>query len=335
MKALNTAELERLIKLPKFELHVHLEGFVDLTFWEEMVKAQGTWTSERAQAMQAHFAFKSFPLFLKCFGAVIYSFLSPADFYRLARYAAERLKAQGVVYAEVMMTPPFFVNRGIDFFEMMAEVDRGFTSVEIEGGPQIKLIFDGARNFGNAEVRHCFELAAQDKTGRVIGVGLGGDEVNFPARDFVDEFKWAQAQGLHLTCHAGEAAGAQSIMEAVQLLGAERLGHALGIEAGSALEEEILKNSVALDLCPHSNLTTGVLATLDQHPLEAYLARGHRVSLSSDDPGFFRTDLIKELSWAWGLGGETLVKQVNQSALLASFMPPAQKTRWATEIAQF
>lgn len=327
--ALTPAQIKTIRDLPKVELHVHLEGFVDLPFWRAMTKAQGTWSEARDQEMAQKFAFQSFPLFLKCFGAVIFSFKTPGDFYLLAQKALADLKAQGVVYGELMFTPAFFVDRGIPFPEIMAEIDRAAKEAEREGGPRLALIFDGARNFGTQAVQHCFDLAAADRTGRVIGVGLGGDEAHFPARDFKDQFAWAKAQGFRLTCHAGEAAGEDSIAQAVGILGAERIGHALGLTPGGRVEELVLEKGVALDLCPHSNLTTGVLASLDQHPFLAYRERGHKVSLNSDDPGFFQTNLLKEYLWAseaLGLSPQDL-GSLGQAALDQSFLPEPEKRR--------
>ncbi|OGH04285.1 MAG: hypothetical protein A2600_11085 [Candidatus Lambdaproteobacteria bacterium RIFOXYD1_FULL_56_27] len=320
--------------LPKVELHVHLEGFVDLSFWRAMTQAQGTWTEQRDLEMAQKFGFQSFPLFLKCFGAVIFSFMTPGDFYLLTQKALADLKSQGVVYGELMFTPAFFVDRGINFPEIMAEIDRAAKEAEREGGPKLALIFDGARNFGTQAVQHCFDLAAADPTGRVIGVGLGGDEVHFPAQDFVAQFAWAKAQGFRLTCHAGEAAGEDSIAQAVELLGAERIGHALGLTPGGPVEELVLSKGVALDLCPHSNLTTGVLADLNRHPFLAYRQRGHKVSLNSDDPGFFKTSLLKEYLWAAESLGLTLedLTALSLAALDQSFLAAPEKRRFQEKL---
>ncbi|MDT8446937.1 MAG: adenosine deaminase [bacterium] len=314
--------------LPKAELHVHLEGFMDLEAWAQMTQRQASWTPQRQLEMEGHFAFKTFPFFLKCFGAVIFSFEGPEDFYQLTQRALSQLIEQGVVYAEVMLTPAFFVNRGIDFFDLMAEIHRA--AKEVADRIELKLIFDGARNFGPESVAQNFKLAAQDRTGLVIGAGLGGDEANFPARLFKDQFDWAKAQGLRLTCHAGEAAGEGSMIEAVELLGADRLGHALGLVPGSRAEALVLERQVTLDLCPHSNLTTGVISSLKVHPLPSYLLRGYRVTLNSDDPGFFGSNLLDQYFWAaedLGLDWEVL-KGLARSSFEGSFLSPAQRQIW-------
>jgi len=338
MSLIQTAEFsteKRLLALPKVELHVHLEGFVDLAFWREMTKAQGTWTIQRDQEMVAHFGFTSFPAFLKCFGAVIFSFSDPGDFYRLTQRALNSLNTQGVRYAEVMLSPSFFVNRGIDFGEMLSEIHRATQEAETQGGPKIKLIFDGPRNFGLDAVWQTFKLAALDTTGLVIGVGLGGDEANFPARDFCEPFAWAKAQGLRATCHAGETSGESSIFDAVTLLGAERIGHALGITQGGAVESLILEKNIGLDLCPHSNVTTGVLTRLEDHPLADYINRGFELCLNSDDPGFFRTELMKEYLWAKDSLGLrwAQIHQICRNSINQSFLSSTDKQTLLTELA--
>jgi len=326
-----------LVAMPKVELHVHLEGFVDFPFWQEMTQAQGSWSPDKAKEMEDHFNFVDFNQFLQCFGAVLHSFKGPDDFHRLTLMALEKLRNQGVQYVEMMMTPSFFLSQGIPFSDLMTAIDQAAKEAEGQGGPKMKLLFDGPRNFGVDVVKQNFALALQDPTGRVIGVGLGGDEAHFPARDFQEPFAWAKAEGLKLTCHAGEAAPESSIGEAIELLGAQRIGHGLGIIAKGPVEELIFKHNIGIDLCPHSNLATGVLPNLESHPLLEYLSRGYSISLNSDDPGFFKTHVLKEYQWAYAHQNIRLdhLCEISQRSVEQSFLEPSEKNRLKMDIRQF
>jgi aminodeoxyfutalosine deaminase len=170
----------------------------------------------------------------------------------------------------------------------------------------------------------------------VIAFGMGGDELAFPAAQFRPAFDLARDGGLRIVCHAGEIGGPEAVREAVELLGAERIGHGIAVMHDAALAESLVRRRVALENCLTSNLATGALAkqigrpeaSFEDHPLREFLEQGLLVVLSTDDPAMFHTDLLTEYSRAasLGLSNEQLLALAEQS-FHAAFLPPLEKRR--------
>lgn len=324
---------DKLKALPKVELHVHLEGCVDASFWHQLLTRHGQ-EAPSLEELEGRFRFQNFDDFLGTFVSVIKSFKSPEDFSLLTERSLNHLADQGVVYTEMLFTPYYFEESGLNHQEVMQEIDRAAKAVEAARGIEMKMIFDGPRNLGNQVVSKVFDLAAADKTGRVIAVGLGGDEKNFPAYNFINEFAQARANGLLAVCHAGENDGEQSMLDAIELLGASRISHALGILPGSRIEEVIQTQGIALELCPTSNVKTGRIKELKYHPFKHYFESGYQITLNSDDPGFFGSDLLNEfqvIAKEFDFGPAEAC-QLSKRAVDSSFLPGARKAELTQQI---
>ncbi len=321
-------------RLPKAELHVHLEGFVDAPFWRDLLIKHSLDPVPPLAELEARYHYPDFAGFIRCFSGVVKSFYTADDFYQLTRYALAKQAAQGIVYTETYLTPLFYANKNLDFKDVLWAIDQAAREAEGETGIVMRLLLDGARNFGPESVQLVFERATQDPTGRVIGVGLGGDEARFPARLFQANFAWAAAQGLHCVCHAGETAGEASMLEAVELLQAKRLGHALAVQPQTRLEALILQGQIALELCPTSNRRTGQIATLEQHPFARYFQAGYPVVLGSDDPGFFGSDLLGELRLMAQLHSlsQADLAQLARNSFCLSFLRKPEQATYLTQI---
>jgi adenosine deaminase len=166
-----------------------------------------------------------------------------------------------------------------------------------ERGCALRLLMDTPRQLGTDVAMQLFQLAAADESGMIIGVGIGGDEVLGPAEQFVEPFAYAAAAGLRCTAHAGEHGGADSVRAAVDLLGAERIGHAVAAGTHGDLLARLRERDVTIDVCPGSNLATGAWdPARGPHPVRRFVDAGVRIDVGSDDPGVFGTDLCAE--WA-------------------------------------
>ncbi len=195
-------------------------------------------------------------------------------------------------------------------------------------------IFDAARQLGPDAAMEVARWAAKLQKSGVVAFGMGGDELAFPAVNFRPAFDFARSQGLRLVCHAGEIGGPESVREAVEILGAERIGHGIAVMNDPALAESFANRKVVLENCLTSNLCTGALAkqtgktdaSLADHPLPKFLERGLPVTLSTDDPGMFHTTLLTEYSQAaaLGLSNEQLLTLAEQS-FSAAFLSPGEK----------
>jgi aminodeoxyfutalosine deaminase len=324
--------------LPKVELHVHLEGTVTPEFWRRLLKThQPKKRLPSIEELRKRFIFHSFKDFIIAMKDVMLSFRSPEDFYQLTKEYLVEAASHNVRYCELMCTPWFMERQGIDSAEIIAEIDRAAKEVEREKGIEMALILDGPRNLGNRVVKEVFETASKDRTGRVIGVGLGGDEKNNPARYFLKEFQFARSVGLKTIAHAGETDGEHSMVDAIQLLGVSRIGHCLGIQQSSELEELILEKGITLDLCPASNVATRCLSSIEQHPLPDYLKRGYPVTLNSDDPGFFNSSISTEfitMLTIFNLSFRQLA-DISTNAVNGSFLPKERKRGLIEEIERY
>lgn len=324
-----------ILALPKVELHVHLEGTVTPAFWKKLLEKHAESEAVASLAsLEQRFRYDSFEHFLHVYRDVIFSFKAADDFYELTRHYLQMAVDQGIRYSEVMMTPWFLVKQGIDFHEMMAEIDRAASEMEAKHPIEMKLIFDGPRNFGKEVVRKVFEMAVSDRTGRVIAVGLGGDEKNYPAPWYREAFDYARAQGLGTIAHAGETAGEQSMLETIQHLKVSRMGHCLGIPQRSELERLIQEREITLDLCPWSNVSTAVIERIEDHPMGDYLAREYPITLNSDDPGMFGNSLLKEYHCLADLHHPSIEQwgRLARHAVQGSFLPGEKKDRLNREI---
>ena len=324
-------------QLPKAELHVHLEGAVTPEFWLKLIKKHQPDNTLTLDQLKKRFVYNSFPDFLETFRDVVFSFYNADDLYDLTATFLNQSADQNVRYCEVMFTPYFLIKRGLDYHDMMAEIVRAAKETERKRGIEMKLIFDGPRNFGNKVVRELFELAANDRTGHVVGVGLGGDEKSFPARDFQNEFQFAEAHGLKTIAHAGEPAGTRSIIDTITLLNVSRIGHGLGIIENSDVESLIFDRNITLDLCPGSNVKTRSINSLNEHPLKNYLERGYSVTLNSDDPGLFSSTLNNEylaMAKICSLSPDQIT-QIAINSINGSFLPQSRKRQLIDEIDAF
>jgi aminodeoxyfutalosine deaminase len=195
-------------------------------------------------------------------------------------------------------------------------------------------IFDAARQFGADAAKEVAVCAAKLHRAGVVAFGMGGDELAFPAVNFRPAFDLARSEGLRIVCHAGELGGPESVREAVEILGAERIGHGIAVMHDLALAESLGTRRVVLENCISSNICTGALAkqtgkadaSIADHPLAKLMAHGSLVTLSTDDPGMFHTDLLTEYSHAASLGlSNAQLLQLAEQSFNAAFLPPIEK----------
>lgn len=189
----------------------------------------------------------------------------------------------------------------------------------------ISLIADVTRNFGVQSAMQTARLAADLQDLDVIGIGLGGDEARYPAELFEDVFDFARMQGLHCVAHAGEAAGAQSVRAAVEILGVERIGHGIRALEDPQLLELLARRRIALEVCPTSNFLTGVATPDRPHPLIQLDAAGCAVTIDADDPALFRTSITHEYAYVEQLAGREKLLRFIENAVDASFADPSGK----------
>jgi adenosine deaminase/aminodeoxyfutalosine deaminase len=325
-------------RLPKAELHLHLEGTILPATLVELSARHDARPLTLAEA-EALYRFTDFSGFLEAFKAVTRRLIDPEDYELAAWRMMEHLAAQGVVHAEVFIAVGvIYLWRNHDpaaFEPIFAALERARQRGERELGLSLYWIFDAVRHFSVEEAERVFRKAAELRPHypSIIGVGLGGDERRTGSEPFRALFAEAKHAGLRLTNHAGETTGPEAIREALAI-GSERIGHALSAVKDFYLMEELKERGIPLELNLTSNVRTGVCPSFAAHPLRRYFDQGLLVTLNSDDPAFFGSDLASEYLLAHTEQGFTHaeLRKLAANSIRASFLPAPAKAAWLARI---
>jgi aminodeoxyfutalosine deaminase len=323
--------------LPKAELHLHLEGTVSPETLVELGRRHNDQGLTLAEA-RSLYHYTDFTGFLLAFKAVSERLRTPEDYELITYRMLERLAAQGVVHAEVYVSVGVvYYWRRIEFESLFHGMEAARVRAEQQFGITLYWIFDAVRHFGPEEAARVFRKAAELRPAcpSIVGIGIGGDERRAGAEPFRELFQQAQAAGLRLTAHAGETMGPESIWAALNI-GAERIGHGLSAQLDADLMEVLAERQIPLEICITSNLRTGCCPTLEEHPVRRYFDAGLMVTLNSDDPAMFESDLQDEYRLAhdsFGFTGEHL-RELAANSIEASFLPAARKVALVHQIEQ-
>ncbi len=338
-----SVEIDEFIRrLPKAELHLHLEGTIEPATLVELSQLTDPQPLTLADAA-ALYAYTDFSGFMLAFKAVTRRLRGPAEYELAAWRMLQQLAAQGIVHAEVYISVGvvYFWRKEEDaadpqlFQTIFAGLERARLRGESELGISLYWIFDAVRHFSVPEAARVFSLAAEMRRQypSIIGIGLGGDERVAASEPFRHLYAEAAAAGLRLTNHAGETTGPEAIWEALSI-GTERIGHALSAFRDPALIEELRARQTPLELNPTSNVRTGVCPSLADHPIRRYFDAGLLVTLNSDDPAFFASDLANEYRLAHSVHAFTQqeLKRLAANSIRASFLPESDRQHWLSQI---
>jgi len=318
------------IALPKAELHVHLEGSIAPSTVVELAARHGVTLTIEETAPR--YAPGTFGQFIENFIWITSFLRGPKDYALIARRFAESLRHQNVLYAEITLSIGVMFRRNQDPAANFAALRDAAAEVP---GVQLKYIFDAVRQWGAPAAMEVARIAAELRSPDIIAYGIGGDELGLPTIDLRPVYEFVAAQGMHRLIHAGEIGGPEIVREAVELLGAERIGHGIGVMRDERTMDFIAARNIPLEICPTSNLRTGALARqigratagYDQHPLPSFFRRGLPVTLSSDDPSMFETTVSDEYRHAHRMGlapGELV--SLAEASFHHSFLPPDEKS---------
>jgi aminodeoxyfutalosine deaminase len=272
-----------LLDLPKAELHVHLEGSVEPETLHELDPATSL------GEFRTLYEYPDFDSFLKAFGAVGKRLRTPDDYALVTRRLLECLATQNVRYAEIILAAGVVLWKEQDFapiFDAVSEAAKG-SAVEV------RWILDAVRQFGVEPAMQVAEFAAARLDEGVVAYGIGGSEERGPAQWFKEVFAFAKRAGLRLTAHAGESMGPESIWAALDL-GAERIGHGIRAMDDPLLVAHLRDHDIPLEICMTSNLMTGVVKRVEDHPIRKLYDAGVPIVMNTDDPAMFRCSLVEE-----------------------------------------
>jgi aminodeoxyfutalosine deaminase len=322
---------DRIASLPKAELHLHLEGSIQPATVCALTARHGVVMTE--EEVRQRYAYRDFPEFIEAFKWVTSFLRDPQDYALIARDLAEHLLTQRVVYAEVTLSIGVMLLRKQHSeanFEAILRATEPFES----RGLRFRWVFDAARQFGVDAAMEVVESAGRCHSKAIVAFGTGGDELAIPTEEFRRVYDRAAQLGLHRLMHAGEIGGPDKIREAIELLGAERIGHGIAAINDPQLMDLLAERKIPLEICPASNMKTGALArqlrredaAIEDHPLPALFRHGIPVVLSTDDPAMFHTTLREEYANAarMGLQEEELARIV-EMGFEHAFLPAGER----------
>jgi adenosine deaminase len=303
------AFLRRFATAPAVELHVHLEGAVSAAALVRLSsRSPAPIFPDLASVRARRESLGSPRAFFALYRDVCRQIRSAADYALVARAFTARLARERIRHAEVYVSPAVAEKLGLDWLEVRAAIERVFAAHEAAGRGRILVLLDVVRHWGPASADRVLDLHERHPWPRAAGMGLGGEEAAFPARDFVEAFRRARRLGLMPVAHAGEWAGPESVAETLEVLRPVRIAHGIRAAEDAALVRRLARRGVVCDVCPTSNLATGAVPEGAAHPVRALLAAGVPVTLSTDDPGLFGTTLGREYRRVagWGATGAEL-----------------------------
>ncbi len=269
--------------MKKAELHVHLEGSIGP---ETLMAIDPSLTREE---IEGYLSCASFPEFLQGYIWVTKKLDKPEHYALATRHLLDSLAGQDVTYAEITLSAGVVLWKQQDLAAVYDAVWRESQRSSI----RTFWILDAIRQFGAEKGMEVAEFAVSRRNQGVIAYGIGGDEVRGPAHWFRDVFAYARDGGLHLVCHAGETAGPESVLGALAI-GAERIGHGITAARDPALMAQLRQDNIPLEICISSNICTGAVASLEEHPVRTLYDAGVPITIHTDDPAFFHTTLTRE-----------------------------------------
>lgn len=273
--------------MARSELHLHLEGSIDPATIQLL-------EPDLALAeIDERFLFKDFPGFLSSFKWIAQRLRTPADYGLITRRLLARLEAEGIAYVELTLAAGVVIWKQQDLAAVYLAVQQAAAASPVE----VHWNLDSIRQFGPELAMQVVEFAVHQRGNGVVSIGIGGDEAGGPAHWFADAYRAARESGLHLTAHAGETAGPESIWAALEI-GAERIGHGIRAIDDPVLVAHLRDRQIPLEVCITSNVMTGAVPSLGQHPVRRLFDAGVPITLNTDDPGIFRTSLDREFAIA-------------------------------------
>ena len=321
----------RIASLPKAELHLHLEGSIRPATVCALTARHGVVMTE--EEVRLRYAYRNFPEFIEAFKWVTSFLRDPQDYALIARDLAEHLLTQRVTYTEVTLSIGVMLLRKQRPEANFEALLCGTAPFE-RRGLRFQWVFDATRQFGAGSAMEVVECAKRCDSKAIVAFGIGGDELSVPTKEFRLVYDRAAQMGLHRLMHAGEVGGPEKIREAIELLGAERIGHGIAAIHDPELMDLLAERKLPLEICPGSNMKTAALARqlgrqdarIEDHPLPILLRHGIPIVLSTDDPAMFHTTLHEEYANAARMGlQEDELTRIVEMGFEHAFFPAGER----------
>lgn len=324
-------------RLPKAELHLHIEGSLEPELMFALAERNGIAIPYASvDEVRAAYAFSNLQDFLDIYYAGAGVLQTEADFHDLAMAYFDRAAADGVVHAEIMFDPQTHTDRGIAFETVIRGLLSAMAAAETKHGMTSALIMSFLRHLSEEAAFETLAMA-EPWLDRIAAVGLDSSEVGHPPSKFARVFAAARAKGLKLTAHAGEEGPPEYVYEALDLLQVDRIDHGNRALEDDALVRRLAGEGMTLTVCPLSNLKLCVVGDLADHPIDRMLAEGLKATVNSDDPAYFGgyvADNYRAVAAARGLSRDDLA-QLARNSFTGSFLPPEAVARHLAAIDEY
>jgi len=314
-------------RLPKSELHMHIEGSLEPELMFRLAARNGiSLPYASVEALRKAYNFSRLQDFLDLYYRGMSVLRTEADFYDLTSAYLAKVQAQGVRHVEIFFDPQAHLERGIALSTVIDGLQRALDEAKASFGITSHLIMCFLRHLDEADAQATLDLALRYKD-RIIGIGLDSSEVGHPPRNFARVFKRARDAGFRLVAHAGEEGPPDYVWEAIDILGVERIDHGVRAMEDKALVARLARDQIPLTVCPLSNLRLRVVKTLADHPAKRMLDQGLFVTFNSDDPAYFGgylSENYQAVQQALGFG-RAEITQVGRNGFAGSFMGAEEK----------
>lgn len=320
--------------MPKVELHLHHEAaappdFIRRLAQEKKIDVSGLFDAD------GHYSFRDFAHFIQVYDGATAALTTPEDFRRLTYVALEETAKSGVIYAETFLSPDFCGKSDlVAWREFLAAIKEGADAAEKDFGIVHRAIATCLRHEGPDNAIKAARCAAETADDYLVGFGMAGAEMMGRPRDFAYSFDMARESGLRLTCHAGEWGGPDMVADTLRDLRVDRIGHGIHAIDDDALVDQLVRDNVVLEVCPGSNVVLKAVASWEDHPIAKLRDRGVKVTVSTDDPPFFHTDMTREFENLHRVFGweRADFDALNTTAIEAAFCDDATRTQIITRL---
>jgi aminodeoxyfutalosine deaminase len=311
-------------QLPKAELHVHLEGSIGIRTLNRLRERRG-----KGPLQKSPYVFNNFESFNAVFLFISEYLKDEEDFHIMAADFVAGQAAQNIRYTEASFMPLFHVFQGVQAEALFHGIESGLAEGEKQQGTVVRLICSIPRMAGPDAGEQTLDLILEHRTERIVGIDLAGTEKEKDMAPFGKTFRRAGELGLRRVAHAGELASPKQIARALDILGAERIGHGISLVQDTKLAERVAKANIPLEISPTSNVRLKTVSSLKAHPVRQLFEMGVPIVINTDDPAFFNTTLSRELGILRDhfQFGENEIRGLIDNAFTYSFMKADEKAR--------
>jgi adenosine deaminase len=280
--------------LPKVELHVHTLGSIQPTTLLSIIREEGFDTPyETVEDIVHRFQYTDFTHFLEVYMEIIGYISEEKHFEHITFDMLKTCAECNTRYVEVSFSPRDHLQHNLEFSKMVQSINRGIDCARESFGIETNIRIDLVRTSTKEETLEVLDLIKKNPH-NIVSIDIGGNESMYPPKPFAEAYERAREMGLHCVAHAGEAAGPQSIWEAIEFLKVERIGHGVTAREDPKLIDYLKKKQIGIEMNPISNVRTGVVKSIEDHPIREFYDNGLLVTVNSDDPSLFHTNLNNE-----------------------------------------